>query len=298
VDGTDLRQRLTAILAADAAGYSRLMAIDDRATVAALDAARAVFRAQIESNRGHVIDMAGDSVLAVFETAAGAVSAAVAVQLRAGHVLRRRAAGSAMRFRIGVHMGDVDREGGRHGVRRRREHRMRACKALAEPGGVIVSRRSATGREGRVSAEFVDQGEQQVKNIAHSGARLSSVRGPSLTPAAHRRSSAPRAAPAGQALARGAAVHQHERRPRAGVFFADGITEDIITDCSKISGLFVIARNSSFTFKNKRRHQGRRKEAGRAARARRQRAKAGMRVRINVQSHRCRIRRPRVGRPL
>ena len=71
--GAELTQRLVAILAADAAGYSRLMAIDERATVAALDTARAVFRAQIEANHGQVIDMAGDSVLAVFETAAGAV---------------------------------------------------------------------------------------------------------------------------------------------------------------------------------------------------------------------------------
>ena len=80
VDGTGLKERLAAILAADVAGYSRLMALDDRATVAALDAARRVFRAHVESNRGRVIDMAGDSVLAVFETAAGAVAAAVAVQ--------------------------------------------------------------------------------------------------------------------------------------------------------------------------------------------------------------------------
>ena len=75
-----LRQRLAAILAADAAGYSRLMALDERATVAALDTARGVFRNQVESKQGRVIDMAGDSVLAVFETAAGAVSAALAVQ--------------------------------------------------------------------------------------------------------------------------------------------------------------------------------------------------------------------------
>ena len=77
---TNLRQRLAAILAADVAGYSRLMSLDERATVAALDAARAVFRAQIEANAGRVIDMAGDSVLAAFETAAGAVGAALAVQ--------------------------------------------------------------------------------------------------------------------------------------------------------------------------------------------------------------------------
>ena len=80
VSGTGLRKRLVAILAADAAGYSRLMAVDERATVEALDTARRVFRGQIESNRGRVIDTAGDSVLAVFDTAAGAVTAALAVQ--------------------------------------------------------------------------------------------------------------------------------------------------------------------------------------------------------------------------
>ena len=71
VNGTSLKQRLAAVLAADAAGYSRLMALDGHATVAALDAARRVFRTQIETHHGRVIDMAGDSVLAVFETAAG-----------------------------------------------------------------------------------------------------------------------------------------------------------------------------------------------------------------------------------
>ncbi len=81
MSGTELlKQRLAAILAADVSGYSRLMAGDDRATVAALDAARAVFRSQIESNQGRVIDMAGDAVLAVFEIATGAVSAGMAIQ--------------------------------------------------------------------------------------------------------------------------------------------------------------------------------------------------------------------------
>ena len=66
---TGIRQRLTAILAADAAGYSRLMAADEAGTVKALDSARDIFKSQIESHQGRVIDMAGDSVLAVFETA-------------------------------------------------------------------------------------------------------------------------------------------------------------------------------------------------------------------------------------
>jgi adenylate cyclase len=107
VSGDELRQRLAAILAADVAGYSRLMAADERATVAALDAARAVFRAQIESNRGRVIDMAGDSVLAVFETAPGAVSAALAVQRQLQSAAVERPDNRRMRFRIGVHLGDV-----------------------------------------------------------------------------------------------------------------------------------------------------------------------------------------------
>src|SRR5258708_9215278 len=76
--GTEMRQRLAAILAADVAGYSRLMSVDERATVAALDAARGVFRRMIESNQGRVIDMAGYSWLALFETATRAPRAAIA----------------------------------------------------------------------------------------------------------------------------------------------------------------------------------------------------------------------------
>src|SRR5262245_27895710 len=80
LSSADLKQRLAAILAADVAGYSRLMAADERATVRSLDAARALFRNGIQAHQGRVIDMAGDSVLAVFETAAGAVLAALDVQ--------------------------------------------------------------------------------------------------------------------------------------------------------------------------------------------------------------------------
>ena len=102
-----MRQRLAAILAADAAGYSRLMAADERGTVAALDDARRVFKSAIESHQGRVIDMVGDSVLAVFETATGAVTAALSVQ----EELKTQAAATTkdrrMRFRIGVHLGDV-----------------------------------------------------------------------------------------------------------------------------------------------------------------------------------------------
>ena len=101
------RQRLAAILAADAAGYSRLMHIDEAATLAALDAARAAFRTCVETHHGRVIDMAGDSVLAIFEAATGAVSAALAVQSQLEEMAAGVPADRRLRFRIGVHMGDV-----------------------------------------------------------------------------------------------------------------------------------------------------------------------------------------------
>jgi adenylate cyclase len=165
VSGTNLRQRLLAILAADAAGYSRLMAVDERATVAALDAARAVFKARIESNRGRLIDTAGDSVLAVFETATGAVVAALEIQdeLAASGVAvpeDRR-----MRFRIGLHLGDVieKADGTVYGDGVNIAARLQA---LAEPGGITVSESIRSAVKGKVGASFEDQGERGVKNVA------------------------------------------------------------------------------------------------------------------------------------
>ena len=148
---TGVRQRLAAILAADVAGYSRLMAADERATVAALDAARSVFKAQIESHQGRVIDMAGDSVLAVFETATGAVAAALAIQetlaATEGAVPKDR----RMRFRIGLHLGDVieKADGTVYGDGVNIAARL---EGLAEPGGVTVSEGVQVALRNRVAA--------------------------------------------------------------------------------------------------------------------------------------------------
>jgi adenylate cyclase len=101
------RQKLAAILAADAAGYSRLMSQDEVAALSALDEARAVFRSEIELHAGRVIDMAGDSVLAVFGSATGAVNAALAVQRRLDDLAVGVPADRRLRFRIGLHLGDV-----------------------------------------------------------------------------------------------------------------------------------------------------------------------------------------------
>ena len=165
MSSTELKQRLAAILAADVAGYSRLMSLDERATVTALDAARGVFRAHVEASQGRVIDMAGDSVLAVFETATGAVSAALAVQAELGKLGADVPDVSRMRFRIGVHLGDVieKADGTVYGDGVNIAARL---EGLAEPGGVTVSESIRTAVKGKVHAEFEDQGEQQVKNIA------------------------------------------------------------------------------------------------------------------------------------
>jgi adenylate cyclase len=284
-----MRQRLTAILAADAAGFSRLMAADETATVAALDAARGVFRSQIESHQGRVIDMAGDSVLAVFETASGAVTTALAVQEELNAASRSLPADRRMRFRIGVHLGDVMEklDGTVYGDGVNIAARLQA---LAEPGGIAVSEAVHGSLRGKLSAFFEDHGEHTVKNIPEP-LRVYAVRatGDSTVPIPAKPAAARRATrrlvlagaaalvlaiSAGSVLwlaalksrpdtpAPAEAPLELPSKPSIAVlpfdnmsgdpeqaYFADGVTEDLITDLSKVAGLFVIARHSTFAYK-------------------------------------------------
>jgi len=159
------RRRLAAILVADVAGYSRLMAADDAATVSALDAARNIFRSEIESNQGRVIDMAGDSVLAVFEIASGAVTAALAIQSRLAAATDPVPEERRMRFRIGVHLGDIieKADGTVYGDGVNIAARLQS---LAKPCGVTVSEAIRSAVKGRLPVAFVDRGVHEVKNIA------------------------------------------------------------------------------------------------------------------------------------
>jgi adenylate cyclase len=247
---SSLQHRLAAILAADAAGYSRLMAIDDRATVAALDAARAVFRAQIEAQQGRVIDMAGDSVLAVFGTVVGAVTAALAIQTQVDALADAGPEDRRMHFRIGVHLGDVIEkpDGTVYGDGVNIAARLQA---LAEPGGITVSESIRSAVKGKVAAGFEDQGEQAVKNIADP------VRAWRLRPGAAKPVATAPASPSVAAI-----DLSLPDKPSIAVlpfvnmsgepeqeYFTDGITEDIITELSRFHSLFVIARNSSFSYK-------------------------------------------------
>ena len=165
MDTADLRDRLMAIVAADVAGYSRLMADDERATIAALDAARDVFRRCVEGRSGRIVDTAGDSVLAVFDTAAGAVETALAIQAKLAAAGVGTASDRKMHFRIGVHLGDVveKADGSVYGNGVNVAARLQA---LATPGGIWVSEavRSTLGE--RTGCAFDDQGQHQVKNIA------------------------------------------------------------------------------------------------------------------------------------
>ena len=249
MSGTELKQRLAAILAADVAGYSRLMAADDRATVTALDAARRVFRAMIESNQGRVIDMAGDSVLAVFETAIGAVSAALAVQAGINPLADAAPEERRMRFRIGVHLGDVieKADGTVYGDGVNIAARL---EGLAEPGGITVSESIRTAVKGKVGAGFEDQGEQTVKNIpdpvhAYRVRAVGAVASKAFPSAGAIDLSVPdKPSIAVLPFANMSGDPEQE-------YFTDGITEDIITEISRIPALFVIARNSTFTYKGK-----------------------------------------------
>lgn len=165
MDSGGLRHRLLAVLAADVAGYSRLVSQDDRATVNALDAARAVFRRRIEGQGGRVVDMAGDSVLSVFDSAISAVEAAIAIQDECNAAQAAVPAGRQLLFRIGVHVGDVIEkpDGTVYGDGVNIAARL---EALARPGAVALSQAVHGMVQRRVARGFDDLGEQSVKNIA------------------------------------------------------------------------------------------------------------------------------------
>lgn len=253
MSGTDLKQRLVAILAADAAGYSRLMSLDERATVAALDASRAVFQARTLANQGRVVDTAGDSVLAVFETAAGALNAALQIQAGLAEAGKDIPIERRMLFRIGIHMGDVmeKTDGSVYGDGVNIAARLQA---LAEPGQITVSDAIHGAVRNKVSATFVDQGEQQVKNIAHpvKAYRVQFGDNPDPAPTSVTK---PVAGEIDLSLPDKPSIAVLPFTNMSGdpeqEYFTDGITEDIITELSRFHSLFVIARNSSFSYKGK-----------------------------------------------
>jgi adenylate cyclase len=245
MDEVEVRQRLAAIMAADAAGYSRLMADDERATIAALDQSRAVFRDQVRSHGGRVVDTAGDSVLAVFETAAGAVEAARLIQEELASRNGALPEGRRMRFRIGVHLGDIHEKGDGtiygDGV-----NVAARLESLAEPGGVTVSSTAHDAVRGKVEASFEFTGEHAVKNIAEP------VRAWRMIAKGARAKAPPAAAEGGSIFAQPAIAvlpFDNMSGDAEQEYFVDGLTEDIITALAAWRSFPVIARNSTFAYK-------------------------------------------------
>jgi TolB-like protein/DNA-binding winged helix-turn-helix (wHTH) protein len=236
-------RKLAAIFAADVEGYSRLMGQDEIGTLRRLTACRTILDGRIAAHRGRIFGSAGDSVVADFASAVDAVQCAVGVQDALAKENSAQAEEERMHWRIGVHVGDVIVQGENlfgDGV-----NIAARLEALAEPGGICISGTVRDQIGNKVPVAFTDLGEQQVKNIAQPvhiyGVAVSRVA---------QTAEAPAAAPL------------LPDKPSIGVlpftnmsgdpeqeFFADGIAEDIITALSRYPSLFVIARNSSFTYK-------------------------------------------------
>jgi len=233
-----MERRLTAILAADVVGYSRLMGNDEAGTLAQLKEIRqAVVDAKIAEHRGRIVKLTGDGVLAEFPSVVNAVSCATEIQM----AMRARTSESAIQFRIGVNLGDVIAEGDDiygDGV-----NVAARLESVAQPGGIAVSQSVCDHVGNRLSVTFEDRGEQQLKNI-EKPIRVYDVvldEPSSVEMPATRRDK-----PSIAVLPFNNMSGDPEQE-----YFSDGITEDIITDLSKVSGLSVIARHSSFSYKGK-----------------------------------------------
>ena len=235
-------RKLAAILSADVAGFSRLMGEDEAATVRTLATCRSLVAAVVAKHHGRVVDMPGDNVLAEFASAVDAVEAAAAMQAQLGECNCALPENRRMTFRIGVNLGDVIEEDGRiygDGV-----NVAARIEALAEPGGICVSAKVREEVHRKLKLVFEDLGETAMHNI-EDPVRVFRVRS-DAAPA----TVAP--APASQAKP---SIFVHPFANMSGdpeqEFFADGLTEDIITELSRFHGLLVISRNSSFKYKSK-----------------------------------------------
>jgi len=286
------KRKLTAILSADVAGYSRLMGKDEEATVRTLTGHREAMAQTIQQFRGRVVDSPGDNVLAEFGSVVDAVRCALQIQ----HVLKERNAklteDRRMAFRIGLNLGDVIQDGDRiygDGV-----NIAARLEGLAEPGGICISGTVYEHVRNKLTLWKEYLGAHEVKNIVEPievyRVDISADPAPSrskqprvflkglhkrtilpilialilmaagflawrmdwtLTPPGHDTETDEAAAPFPSKRSIAVLPFINMSDDAAQDYFADGITEDLITDLSKISDLFVIARSSSFTYKGK-----------------------------------------------
>ncbi len=241
-------RRLTAILAADIAGYSRLMHDDEETTHARLTALLATaVEPAIAAHDGRIVKRTGDGILAEFPSAVEAVRAAINFQDRIRQASIDDAEDRRLLFRVGINIGDVIAEP--HDIFGDGVNIAARLESICEPGGICVSASVHDQVRGRVAVEFTDLGEQNLKNIprpvrayaANGGGRLPGERAGSVQ--------------ANSAAAPHLSIIVLPFTNLGGdpeqEYFVDAVTENLTTDISRIAGAFVIARNTAFTFRGK-----------------------------------------------
>ena len=246
--GERVNRKLAAILAADVVGYSRLMAADEAGTLAALKRHReTVFDPAVAVHNGRIVKLIGDGTIVEFASVVDAVNCALSVQRSGAPAPDRSAAQPAIVLRIGINLGDVITDG--EDIYGDGVNIAARLEPLAEPGGVCISSIVNESIGNRIDVRFQDGGEITVKNIDRP---IRIWRWQPASAAAN--SQKPNVAnPAAKVATASIAVlpFTNMSGDAEQEYFSDGISEDIITDLSKIAGLIVIARNSSFTYKGR-----------------------------------------------
>ena len=240
-----MERRLAAILAADVVGYSRLMERDEAGTLAALkERRRAIVDPLVKKHRGRIVKLMGDGVLVEFGSAVNAVACAIELQAAMDSANAGAAEGQRIVLRVGINLGDVMVEGSDlygDGV-----NIAARLEGLSEPGGLCISGSVFEHVNGKLPHSFVSLGPQTLKNIDRPIQiyRLAGKDGPG--PAV---SGLELPLPDKPSIVVLPFVNMSDDAEQS--YFADGLTEDLITDLSKVPELFVIARNSSFAYKSR-----------------------------------------------
>jgi len=237
-----VERRLAAVLAADVAGYSRLMGLDEVGTARTLREHRKVTDALVAKHGGRLVKTTGDGVLLEFPSVVDAVECAVAVQAVMAQRNEEVPVDRQMLFRIGINLGDILIEGDDilgDGV-----NIAARLEGIAEPGGICISSSAYDQVRGKVAVDFTDLGEQTFKNIARPIRAYAVGLNANINGAVPLPSSAPRLSLVVLPFANLGGDPEQD-------YFVDGVTESLTTDLSRISGAFVIARNTAFTFKGK-----------------------------------------------
>jgi TolB-like protein/class 3 adenylate cyclase len=243
-----LGRRLAAILAADVAGYSRLMHDDEEATHSKLTALLAdVAQPAISEHGGRTVKNTGDGFLAEFSSAVDAVRAALQFQSRIQELTIGDADDKRIAFRVGINIGDVIVEV--HDIFGDGVNIAARLESIAEPGGICLSSSAYDQVRGKVGVEFADLGKQNLKNIARP-VRAFAVARDGLGPGA-KGSSTTQSALSAPRLSMVVLPFANLGSDPEQDYFVDGVTESLTTDLSRIRGSFVIGRHTAFTFKGK-----------------------------------------------